>query len=100
MEINTLHVVATAEPVAELDCLGDEIAELAAHLDAATARLLELIREFDGPPAARANRVPGLARRASRRGLGHRCLAPGSGQAPSDRRITPTARLSCTDLTA
>lgn len=27
--------------------LGDEIAELAAHLDAATARLLELIREFD-----------------------------------------------------
>jgi hypothetical protein len=32
---------------AELDRLGDEIAELAAHLDAATARLLELIREFD-----------------------------------------------------
>jgi len=27
--------------------LGDEIAELAAHLDAATARLLELIRDFD-----------------------------------------------------
>ena len=47
MEIGTLHVVATAEPVAELDRLGDEIAELAAHLDAATARLLELIREFD-----------------------------------------------------
>ena len=32
---------------AELDRLGDEIAELSAHLDAATARLLELIREFD-----------------------------------------------------
>jgi hypothetical protein len=47
MEINTLHVVATAEPVAELDRLGDEIAELSAHLDAATARLLGLIREFD-----------------------------------------------------
>jgi Domain of unknown function (DUF222) len=31
-----------------LDRLGDEIAELSAHLDAATARLLELIREFDG----------------------------------------------------
>src|SRR2546430_575659 len=31
----------------ELDRLGDEIAELSAHLDAATARLLELIREFD-----------------------------------------------------
>ena len=30
-----------------LDNLGDEIAELSAHLDAATARLLELIREFD-----------------------------------------------------
>jgi 5-methylcytosine-specific restriction endonuclease McrA len=38
---------ATAEPVAELDRLGDEIAELSAHLDAATARLLDLIREFD-----------------------------------------------------
>jgi 5-methylcytosine-specific restriction endonuclease McrA len=31
----------------ELARLGDEIAELSAHLDAATARLLELIREFD-----------------------------------------------------
>jgi hypothetical protein len=29
---------------AELERLGDEIAELAAHLDAATARLLDLIR--------------------------------------------------------
>ena len=47
MEIGTPHVVATAEPIAELDRLGDEIAELATHLDAATARLLELIREFD-----------------------------------------------------
>jgi hypothetical protein len=33
--------------VRELDRLGDEIAELSAHLDAATARLLALIREFD-----------------------------------------------------
>ena len=31
----------------ELERLGDEIAELSAHLDAATARLLALIREFD-----------------------------------------------------
>jgi len=31
----------------ELDRLGDEIAELSAHLEAATARLLDLIREFD-----------------------------------------------------
>jgi hypothetical protein len=30
-----------------VDQLGDEIAELSAHLDAATARLLDLIREFD-----------------------------------------------------
>ena len=30
-----------------LDQLGDEIAVLSAHLDAATARLLDLIREFD-----------------------------------------------------
>src|SRR5205823_2858703 len=37
----------TPEPIAELDRLGDQIAELSAHLDAASARLLELIREFD-----------------------------------------------------
>ncbi len=30
-----------------LDRLGDEIAALSAHLEAATARLLDLIREFD-----------------------------------------------------
>lgn len=32
---------------ADLDRLGDEIAELSAHLEAATARLLDRIREFD-----------------------------------------------------
>ena len=47
MEIGALHTEATAEPVAEMDRLGDEIAELSAHLEAATARLLELIRAFD-----------------------------------------------------
>jgi hypothetical protein len=31
----------------ELRCLGDEIAELSAQLDAATARLLDMIRDFD-----------------------------------------------------
>jgi len=31
----------------ELRRLGDEITELAAHVTAATARLLDLIREFD-----------------------------------------------------
>src|SRR5256714_142170 len=38
---------AARESVGELDRLGDEIAELSAHLEAATARLLDLIREFD-----------------------------------------------------
>src|SRR6266540_4146016 len=33
--------------IEDLDRLGDEIAELSSHLDAATARLLDLIREFD-----------------------------------------------------
>src|SRR5437016_1902519 len=47
MNTSTLDLYATAERVAELDRLGDEIAELSAHLDAATARLLDLIREFD-----------------------------------------------------
>src|SRR5260370_6866988 len=37
----------TVASAAELERLGDEIAELSAHLDAATARLLDLIREFD-----------------------------------------------------
>jgi len=37
----------TQHSTSELDRLGDEIAELSAHLDAATARLLELIRAFD-----------------------------------------------------
>ena len=47
MELGALHIDATAEPVAAVDRLGDEIAELSAHLDAATDHLLELIREFD-----------------------------------------------------
>ena len=42
-----ITVIPTHPRVAELERLGDEIAELAAHLDAATARLLDLIREFD-----------------------------------------------------
>jgi 5-methylcytosine-specific restriction endonuclease McrA len=37
----------TSQPTAELDRLGDEIAEISAHLEAATARLLDLIRKFD-----------------------------------------------------
>src|SRR5438876_9057096 len=45
--ISSPEVHATHELVADLDRLGDQIAELSAHLDAATARLLDLIREFD-----------------------------------------------------
>ena len=41
-----IHSLA-AHHASDLDRLGDEIAELSAHLDAATARLLTLIREFD-----------------------------------------------------
>ena len=37
----------TSPRTAELDRLGDEIAELSAHLEAATGRLLDLIRAFD-----------------------------------------------------
>jgi len=40
-------VVATPDHVEALDRLGDAIAELSAHLEAATARLLDLIRAFD-----------------------------------------------------
>ena len=42
-----IDVIDTAEPVAEMNRLGDEIAELSAQLEAAGARLLDLIREFD-----------------------------------------------------
>src|SRR5437879_13153859 len=47
MNIDTPAFLPTPEPVVELERLGDAIAELSAHLDAATARLLDLIREFD-----------------------------------------------------
>src|SRR2546425_3422990 len=47
MEIGTNDVTATPETIAETDRLGEEIAELSAHLEAATAQLLDLIREFD-----------------------------------------------------
>jgi Domain of unknown function (DUF222) len=47
MSIHGLKDSTVPRCAAELDRLGDEIAELSAHLDAATARLLELIREFD-----------------------------------------------------
>ena len=42
IDLPDVHAHAT-----DLDRLGNEIAELAVHLDAASARLLALIREFD-----------------------------------------------------
>jgi 5-methylcytosine-specific restriction endonuclease McrA len=47
MDSHSHRVFATPDRVAQLDRLGDEIAELSAHVEAATARLLDLIREFD-----------------------------------------------------
>src|SRR5437016_8046770 len=47
MEIRTPDIPTALEPAAELDQLGDEIAQLSAHIEAATAHLLDLIREFD-----------------------------------------------------
>jgi hypothetical protein len=38
---------ATSASTAELERIGDAIAELSVHLDAASARLLDLIRDFD-----------------------------------------------------
>jgi len=42
-----MNIHPTDAQNADLNRLGDEIAELSVHLDAATARLLDLIREFD-----------------------------------------------------
>jgi hypothetical protein len=47
MDVHAAVIVPTPRPTAELEQLGDRIAELSAHLEAATARLLDLIREFD-----------------------------------------------------
>ena len=47
MQSHASPVPAAPHSSMELDRLGDEIADLSAHLDAATARLLDLIREFD-----------------------------------------------------
>ncbi len=47
MQIDSPDTHPTPNPIRELDRLGDAIAELSAHLEAATARLLDLIRDFD-----------------------------------------------------
>src|SRR5882724_11649308 len=47
MNLDSPNFVPTPAHIVGLERLGEEIAELSAHLDAATARLLDLIREFD-----------------------------------------------------
>jgi hypothetical protein len=46
-DVSIADALTPVGPAAEMERLGDQIAELSAHLDAATARLLDLIREFD-----------------------------------------------------
>jgi len=57
-----MNIYPTDAQTADLNRLGDEIAELTAHLEAAAARLLDLIREFDarggwGRPGSRCSRT-------------------------------------------
>src|SRR5438128_6417222 len=47
MGIRWLDAPTVMDQNVDVEQLGDEIAELSAHLDAATAHLLDLIREFD-----------------------------------------------------
>src|SRR2546426_9704313 len=47
MDMHTPVIAVAPERAAELERLGDQIAELSAHLEAAGARLLDLIRDFD-----------------------------------------------------
>src|SRR5438093_13458720 len=47
MDMHTPVITVAPERVAELERLGDQIAKLSAHLEAAGARLLNLIRDFD-----------------------------------------------------
>src|SRR2546425_5765109 len=99
--ISSPEVHATQGLVADLDRLGDEIAELSAHLDAATAQLLDLIREFDARGgwntgflscAAwltwRVGLDPGAARAGGRRGRRARTPPPrGPGPPPRARSV-------------
>ena len=52
-DTSTADMLAPRGPSPELERLGDEIAELSAHLDAATARLLDLIRDAGFKPVER-----------------------------------------------
>jgi hypothetical protein len=77
MQRRVFPVPVSEHPCAALDRLGDEIAELSAHLDAATARLLGLIREFDARGAGMGASAP--VRPGSPGGWGSTWARPASG---------------------
>jgi hypothetical protein len=90
-----------------LDQLGDEIAELSVHLDAATARLLALIREFDAREgwntgftscaawlSWRVGLAPGAAREHVRVAREHVRVARALGTLPRLARALARAELS------
>ncbi len=87
MLMHSRTLTTTPEPTAELDRLGDEIAELSAHLEAATARLLDLIRDFDARggwnTGSCADSMRKMARGTAGRELGDRRAAPAGRPAPS-----------------
>ena len=58
MNIKTSEMSGRQDHTAELDRLGDEIALLSAHIEAATGRLLDLIREFDARGAGATASAP------------------------------------------
>src|SRR5438270_804269 len=99
MNIDGPSVVPTDPHIVELDRLGDEIAELAAHLDAATARLLDLIR---GRLEPEVGAVVMQALTAAREALspprraedvpGGTSVVDGSAEAPTRRRGRPSPR--------
>src|SRR5439155_5204915 len=74
MNLSTRKVVPTPAHLVELERLGDEIAKLSAHLDAATARLLDLIREFDAR-GGWGNGFASCAARSEERRVGKECRA-------------------------
>jgi hypothetical protein len=86
MSFHTSAVLATPQPTAELDRRGDEIAELSAHLEAATARLLALIREFDARGGGTRASAPAPSGSAGGWGWTRERLGCGSvSRAPSGR---------------
>ena len=99
MPINLPTVVPTPARTAALDRLGDEIAELSAHLDAATARLLALIRDFDARGGWNTGFRSCAAWLAWRVGLDPGAAASGCGsRAPSERCLAwprPWPSASC-----